>query len=102
MLVNYKLATMWLYSPSFQTTHATRADKIVPTAAPSRDSTVLVRLPLCNLPSKPCAEQCGCLGADGGLADFLVVAAGNARKLPPHIPLDVAGMFTLRRCVVIV
>lgn len=30
-------------------------------------------------------------GTDGGLADYMVVSASNARKLPPGITLDIAG-----------
>lgn len=30
-------------------------------------------------------------GTDGGLADYMVVSASSARKLPPGITLDIAG-----------
>ncbi|KAH7400244.1 chaperonin 10-like protein, partial [Cadophora sp. MPI-SDFR-AT-0126] len=32
------------------------------------------------------------LRTDGGLADYMVVSAGNARKLPPGITLDIAAL----------
>jgi len=31
------------------------------------------------------------VGTDGGLADYLVVEARNARKVPENVPLEVAG-----------
>lgn len=32
-----------------------------------------------------------CLGADGGLADYVVVGSQNARKVPSNVTLEVAG-----------
>lgn len=36
-------------------------------------------------------DLCFHVGADGGLADYVVVGAQNARKVPSNVSLEVAG-----------
>ena len=32
------------------------------------------------------------IGANGGLADYLIVESANARRIPEHMSLELAGM----------
>lgn len=100
MLTGSKLAIMWQYSPSLRTRLVTHVSKIVPIVVRSRDSTASVSSSSHFANTHPSTDANACVhtGADGGLADYIVVGAQNARKVPSNVSLEVAGMSSGTLC----
>lgn len=84
---------MLLFYPLFQTIRATPVGRVIQTAATNKAFTDLVGHSFSVFYSMywPSTNNAILEGTDGGLADYMVVSASNARKLPPGITLDIAG-----------